>query len=78
MNMIATLQNLAAVVISGKGTLTNVGYSGYVTVTVSTVSTSPSSFINYTVDAAAPTCRPTETRPPTTFFLSSTGEVLTY
>jgi hypothetical protein len=80
MNLEWVLQNptLASVVISGKGTLTNVGYAGYVTVTVSTVSTLPSNFINYTVDDAVPTCRPTEAPPPPTFILSSTAEVTAY
>jgi hypothetical protein len=62
--------------ISGKGTLKDTSYAGYVVVTVSTASTS--AFISYTVDNTSPTCNPGATRQPTSFTLSATSEVTAF
>jgi hypothetical protein len=65
----------AAVFITATGTLTNIGYSGYITVRLS--SASPTGFVNYTKNGNDPTCRPAVTLPPTTFILDYTAEVCT-
>jgi hypothetical protein len=60
----------------GYGKLTPAGYAGYVSVEIS--SSSSSGYIDYTVNGPSPTCQPAAAAKPAPFWLFSTAEVCYY
>ena len=73
-NICTIPQNPQLLIIGGKGALTSAGYGGYVTVSISTPTSSV--FINYTIEGSTPTCRPSVPPPSTVFMLFATAEVI--